>query len=71
MAEIGLTRAGSKLASGNTGERQCVVTGGLGTIKVSHDGKTYYVCCEGCKQAFDADPEGTLKAYRERLNQAQ
>ena len=71
LSEIGLTRAGSKLASGNTGERQCVVTGGLGTIKVSHDGKTYYVCCEGCKQAFDADPEGTLKAYRERLNQAQ
>ena len=71
MAEIGLTRAGSKLASGNTGERQCVVTGGLGTIKVSHVGKIYYVCCEGCKQAFDADPEGTLKAYRERLNQAQ
>lgn len=69
LAEIGLTRAGAKLASGNAGERQCIVTGGLGTIKVSHEGKTYYVCCEGCKQAFDADPEGTLKSYRERLNQ--
>jgi len=68
MAEIGLTRAGSKLASGNSGERECVVTGGLGTMKVTHDGKTYYVCCEGCRQAFEADPEGTLKAYRERLH---
>lgn len=67
LSEIGLTRMGAKLADGNSGERQCVVTGGLGTIKVSHEGKTYYVCCEGCKQAFDADPAGTLDAYRERL----
>lgn len=67
MYEAGLTRAGERLASGNTGERECIVTGGLGTIKVMHDGKTFYVCCEGCKQAFDADPQGTIDAYRERL----
>lgn len=36
-------------------------------MKVSFEGKTYYVCCEGCKQAFDADPAGTIDAYRERL----
>lgn len=66
--EIGMTRAGERLANGNTGERQCIVTGGLGTISVQHAGKTYYVCCEGCKQAFDSDPDGTLIAYRERLN---
>ena len=65
--EIGMTREGERLANGNTGERQCVVTGGLGTIAVTHAGKTYYVCCEGCKQAFESDPEGTLVAYRERL----
>lgn len=67
--EIGMTRAGERLANGNTGERQCIVTGGLGTISVTHDGKSYYVCCEGCKQAFKSDPEGTLTAYRERLKQ--
>ncbi len=65
--EIGMTREGERLANGNTGERQCIVTGGLGTIPVQHAGKTYYVCCEGCKQAFESDPEGTLMAYRERL----
>ena len=65
--EIGMTREGERLANGNTGERQCVVTGGLGTISVQHAGKIYYVCCEGCKQAFESDPEGTLMAYRERL----
>jgi hypothetical protein len=67
MAEIGMTRAGEKLASGNTGERQCIVTGGLGTIRVSFEGKTYYVCCEGCQQVFDADPAGTIADYRKRL----
>lgn len=67
--EIGMTREGERLANGNTGERQCIVTGGLGTISVTHAGKTYYVCCEGCKQAFESDPEGTLTAYRERLKQ--
>ena len=65
--EIGMTRAGERLAKGNTGERECIVTGGLGTMAVTHEGKTWYVCCEGCKQAFEADPEGTLTAYRERL----
>ena len=70
LSEIGLTRAGARLASGNTGERQCIVTGGLGTIKVSHEGKTYFVCCEGCQQAFAADPAGTIAAYQERLKEA-
>lgn len=65
--EIGMTREGERLADGNTGERECVVTGGLGTISVTHKGKTFFVCCEGCKQAFEADPEGTIAAYRERL----
>ena len=70
VTEIGMTRAGERLADANAGERQCIVTGGLGTIKVTHEGKTYYVCCEGCKQAFDADPAGTVEAYRERLKEA-
>lgn len=66
--EIGMTREGERLAEGNTGERECVVTGGLGSISVTHGGKTYFVCCEGCKQAFEADPDGTLAAYRKRQN---
>ncbi|MPZ50666.1 MAG: YHS domain-containing protein [Dehalococcoidia bacterium] len=30
-----------------------------------HDGKTYYFCSPGCKQDFDADPEGILQAEAE------
>ena len=39
------------------------MTGGLGTIPVTHAGKTYHVCCTGCVAAFEADPEGTLADY--------
>jgi hypothetical protein len=67
ISEIGYTRAGEQLASSRSSGRQCVVTGGLGTMTVMHDGKSYYVCCEGCRQAFESDPEGTIADYRQRL----
>jgi YHS domain-containing protein len=66
VAEIGYTRAGTSLAFEGAGEPECVVTGGKGTSKVSYKGKTYYVCCTGCRQAFDADPEGVLTDYRKK-----
>ncbi len=37
-------------------ERTCVISGGLGTTPVTFNGKTYYVCCSGCKAAFDDEP---------------
>jgi YHS domain-containing protein len=33
------------------------VTGGLGTSTVSFGGKTYYVCCSGCRDEFNANPK--------------
>jgi len=39
------------------GEKTCIISGGLGTIQVSYQGKGYYVCCSGCKAAFEDDPE--------------
>lgn len=38
------------------GDKECVVSQGLGTISLSHNGKTYWVCCTGCKAAFEEDP---------------
>lgn len=65
LGEVGFTRVGSKFGQGGS-YVECVVTGGLGTIPVKHDGKTYYVCCTGCKEYFEADPEGVLAEYRAR-----
>ena len=66
VAEVGYTRAGVRLAERSLGGPECVVTGGLGTIPVTHAGETYHVCCTGCVTAFDADPAGVLAAYRGR-----
>lgn len=65
IAEVGYTRQGTSLAIEGTGEPECVVTGGKGTMKkVSYKGKTYYVCCTGCCQAFDDDPVGVIAQYK-------
>ena len=66
LAEVGSTRKGSSFAKNAASGPQCVVTGGLGTIAVAHDGKTYYVCCGGCRDLFMEDPQGVLAEYRQR-----
>ncbi|WP_010581891.1 YHS domain-containing protein [Schlesneria paludicola] len=66
VAEIGYQRDGTRLATAGNSGPECVVTGGLGTIKVSYMGKSYYVCCTGCRDAFNDDPEGVLADYRKR-----
>src|SRR5207302_1613456 len=51
LGEVGYTREGVSFAAGESGP-VCIVTEGRGTIQVSHKGKTYYVCCSGCKDLF-------------------
>lgn len=65
LAEVGATRKGSGFGKGAT-YIECIVTGGLGTIEVSHEGKTYHVCCTGCLEVFKEDPAGTVKEYLAR-----
>lgn len=48
------------------GEKTCIISGGLGTTAVSHAGKTYYVCCSGCKAAFEDDPEKWIAEAKKR-----
>ena len=40
--------------------------GGLGTIKVMHKGEAYYVCCSGCKDEFNAEPEKYIRLAAEK-----
>lgn len=69
VAEVGYTRKGTRLAVAGSSGPECVVTGGQGKIRVTYKGKTYYVCCSGCKQAFDDDPQGVIAEYRKRLTE--
>lgn len=66
IGEVGYQRQGTRLAvAGGTGP-VCVVTGGAGTIPVTYKGMTYYVCCTGCRDAFNDDPAGILAEYEKK-----
>lgn len=60
---VGYTRAGTSIVGRGDGKPVCVVTGGTASIRVTHKGKPYYVCCSGCQQAFADDPEGVLADF--------
>lgn len=64
VAEIGCQRQGTKLAAVDGNGPECIVTGGRGTIAVTHAGQTYYVCCTGCREAFEDDPAGIIAAWK-------
>jgi len=63
VIDIGMTREGTTIALGD-GQKKCVVTGGLGEIEVTVNGKTVYVCCTGCREALLEDPDSFLKPAR-------
>ncbi|MFM8285514.1 MAG: hypothetical protein ACKOGA_02155 [Planctomycetaceae bacterium] len=50
--------------SDNPGPK-CVVSGGLGSMSVSYEGKTYPVCCSGCAAAFNDEPLRWLSKLKE------
>ncbi len=59
LGEVGFTRNGVSFAAGEAGP-VCVVTEGRGTIQVSHQGKTYWVCCSGCRDLFNENPAAMI-----------
>ena len=64
--QVGATKEGEPFAVGD-GKPECVVSGGTGTISVSYMGKTYYVCCTGCRDEFNSSPAKYVKEYEEKL----
>jgi ribosomal protein L24E len=60
--QVGATKEGVPFADVAKGP-ECVVSGGVGTMKVSFKGKEYYVCCTGCRDAFKDNPEKWIKEY--------
>jgi hypothetical protein len=60
---VGATKEGESF--GTTAKKnECIVTGGLGTIAVQFMGATYYVCCSGCRDAFNEDPAKYVKEFK-------
>lgn len=65
---VSTQREGTSLAmiDEGYGERTCIISGGLGTMSVTHKGQTFYVCCTGCKAAFEDDPERWIARAEEQ-----
>lgn len=62
---IAAQRTGTSFAKKDSdyGERTCVISQGLGTIAVSYKGKSFWVCCSGCKAAFEEEPEKWIARF--------
>ncbi|MEJ7594212.1 MAG: hypothetical protein WKF77_21965 [Planctomycetaceae bacterium] len=56
---VSTQREGTSFAVSDTGyaEKTCIISEGLGTMEVTWKGRSYWVCCTGCKAAFEEDPE--------------
>src|SRR3954463_15086245 len=59
VIEVGLTKEGESFAAGGSAADlpKCILTGGAATMTVSYKGKSYPVCCSGCRDEFNDDPE--------------
>jgi hypothetical protein len=60
--QLGCTKQGVAFATVDRGP-ECIVSGGRGTMPVTYKGKTYYVCCTGCRDAFKEEPEKYIKEF--------
>jgi YHS domain-containing protein len=60
--QVSYTKEGESFGA-TAKKNECVVTGGLGTMTVSFMGQTYYVCCGGCRDAFNENPAKIVQEY--------
>jgi len=58
-------KEGESLAGG-TKKPECIVTGWAASIAVSYQGKQYFVCCSGCRDAFNENPEKFIKMLEKK-----
>jgi YHS domain-containing protein len=63
VIEVGLTKEGESFAAGGAAADlpKCIVTGGAATLNVTFEGKTYPLCCTGCRDEFNENPAKYVK----------
>ena len=56
---VSTQREGTTFALSDTdyAEKTCIISEGLGTMELTYKGRSYWVCCTGCKAAFEEEPE--------------
>ena len=72
IEKLEYTAAGNKEGKSIGGKKtkgpECVVSGGLGTMTVSYNGETFYVCCSGCADAFKENPKKYVDEFKAKKN---
>jgi YHS domain-containing protein len=70
--EVGLTKEGEAFAAGGSAADlpKCILTGGAATMTVSYQGKSYPICCSGCRDEFNDNPEKYVKKAALRAEKA-
>lgn len=65
---LAMQRQGTSFAQSDSdyGDRTCIISEGLGTIQLTYAGKTFWVCCTGCKAAFEEAPEEWIARAEQR-----
>ncbi len=58
------------LSDSDYAERTCIISEGLGTTELKYKGRSYWVCCSGCKAAFEEDPATWIARAAERQKKA-
>lgn len=59
---VSTQREGTSFAMSDSdyAEKTCIISEGLGTTELTYKGRSYWVCCSGCKAAFEEDPEAWI-----------
>lgn len=63
VIEVGLTKEGESFAAGGSASNlpKCIITGGSSTMTVAFEGKSYPICCSGCRDEFNDNPTKYVK----------
>jgi hypothetical protein len=63
VIEVGVTREGESFAAGSSAvdRPRCIVTGGAAAMTVTDQGRTFPICCTGCRDEFYDNREKYIK----------
>lgn len=66
--DVNLGKEGETFAAGGAAADlpKCIVTGGAGSMSVSYEGKSYPICCSGCRDEFRENPAKYVKKFLAR-----
>src|SRR5262249_2104357 len=62
---VAATKLGKSLGKKEKGP-ECIVSGGRGTMTVSYGSETFYVCCTGCRDEFNANPKKYIEEWKKK-----